>query len=200
MVPAQQFAQNDTLSPPRPSLRMATVKSVLLPGLGEFDLGETRRGRILSYVELALWISILESRRSVTKYESQIESFAGVHAGAKLEGKDNQFRIDIGQYLSMDEHNQARQRARQPRELYSEEKGFGWAWDKKANQEKYRRYRFRRYSARRVGQFLMGGMVLNRIISVIDVTYLYKRKGKTSLMPHIQTDPLGPQLTWTYTF
>ncbi|MFQ6674266.1 MAG: hypothetical protein ACE5GH_05730, partial [Fidelibacterota bacterium] len=132
------------------------------------------RGRLLTQTEVALWLILAESVRSANRYQSRLRSFGAVHAGVDFSGKNDQFFVNVESYSSMELYNEAQLRARLPNKVYREEEGYGWTWDSDDNRRIYRRFRVHRDVLRKAGQFVMGGMVLNRIVSVIDVTYLHR--------------------------
>ena len=188
-------------SPEYPPLKSSMIKSALIPGLGEFGLGKNSRGRLFTQIELVLWITLSGSKRAVSLHESKLHSFASEHAGVTLKGKSNQFYIDIGNFGSMDLFNEAHQRSRQPSQTYSDRARFNWEWDKGKNRQKYRRFRIQRDTARMVGQFIIGGLVLNRIISLIDIRYLYQissNQAKISFTPSWNRENFNPQITLIY--
>jgi len=202
-VPSLGSGQDTLFYPDLPPLRFSILKSALIPGLGEFDLGRNNRGRLFSQIELLLWISLLESNRRVSLHESNLQSFAANHAGAKLKGKDNQYYINIGNFESMVAFNEAQQRLRQSGEVYSDKIRYFWMWDEEKNRLKYRRIRIQKETIRRVSQFVIGGLILNRIISVIDIRYLYKiseRNSGLSFHSSWNIENYGPQLYATWQF
>ena len=68
-----------------------------------------------------------------------------------------------------------KQRERLPADVYPDEENFTWRWDSNESREKYGTYWSRRNRADEIALFVMGGMVLNRIISVIDVSYIFRQ-------------------------
>ena len=59
---------------------------------------------------------------------------------------------------------------------------YNWKWDSQDHQEQYWNYIRRRAKARKIGMFAIGGMIVNRIVSGINVSYFNKHKqSKTSI-------------------
>ena len=50
------------------------------------------------------------------------------HAGVSAEGKDDQFFIDVGNFMSVADYNDKRLRDREPDKLYDPLKGYSWRW------------------------------------------------------------------------
>lgn len=167
------YGQTSRESSGLPTLKSSMVKSTLIPGLGEFGLGKIKRGRLFSQIEIALWAVLAQNKRTSSLYHSRLNSFAAIHAEVRREGQGSQFFIDVGDFDNIDAYNEHQLRNRQPARVYADRARYHWAWDSDKNRKRYRQFRIQRDTARMVGQFVIGGMVLNRIISVIDVKYLH---------------------------
>ncbi|MEE9167647.1 MAG: hypothetical protein V3U24_09365 [Candidatus Neomarinimicrobiota bacterium] len=161
------------------------------------------RGRLFSQIELLLWLGLAESRATASLYKMRLHSFAAMHGGTNLRGKSGQYIIVVGDYDSMDAYNETQQRRREPGNTYRDRQRFNWSWDSEDNRKRFRRFRVKRDTAKKVGQFLVGAMVLNRVVSVIDVRYLYGIREKLAIVtirPTIQDDTLTPRVTVVYRF
>ena len=157
------------------------LKSLVIPGLGELSLGEKKRAKLFGGLEIALWLLVAESIQSKEKSRSNMISYAAIHAGASLKGKDHQFALDVANYLSVEDFNQEQQRMRLSGRIYSTD-DYNWKWDSQDHREEYWNYIRRRAKARKIGMFAIGGMIVNRIVSGINVSYLNKHKqSKTSI-------------------
>mgnify|MGYP001240776538 CR=1 FL=1 len=151
------------------------LKSLVIPGLGELSLGQKKRAKLFGGLEIALWLLVAESIQSKEKFQSNMISYAAIHAGASLKGKDHQFALDVANYLSVEDFNQEQQRMRLSGRVYSTD-DYNWKWDSQDHQEQYWNYIRRRAKARKIGMFAIGGMIVNRIVSGINVSYLNKSK------------------------
>lgn len=179
------------------------LKSALVPGLGEFGIGRVSRGRLFSQIELILWLGLAGRRSAASLYQSRLESFAAIHAATSLPGKGRRYAIDIDGYESMDAFNEAQLRLRRPKRVYRDRERFNWKWDSHKNRRRYREFRIRRDTARKVGQFIIGAMVLNRLVSVIDVKYLCgisEELSRFEIMPAVDSTVGGPTVTLVYSF
>ena len=162
------------------------LKSLVIPGLGELSLGEKKRAKLFGGLEIALWLLVAESIQSKEKSRSNMISYAAIHAGASLKGKDHQFALDVANYLSVEDFNQEQQRMRLSGRVYSTD-DYNWKWDSQDHQEQYWNYIRRRAKARKIGMFAIGGMIVNRIVSGINVSYFNKHKQS---MTSIKFEPL----------
>lgn len=168
---SQEAGQSSGSVPPVP---VSVMRSAILPGWGEFGLGKAERGRVFTKVDLVLWSALVQTGYAGRQHDSRLKSFGSLHAGVSFSGKDNQFVTDVGNYMSLDDFNEVQQRLRNTDRVYRDSEIYGWAWDSDENRKTYRRYRIQRDTVRKIGQFVIGGMILNRIVSIIDVAYLHR--------------------------
>lgn len=188
----QQPAQGEQIS-----LRGTIGKSLLLPGLGEFSIGENRRGRFFVKSEMGLWLLLAGSLWSVSGDDSRLRAYAVRYSGADLSGKDEQFFVNLSTYESMDAFNAYQQRARSPYETYSAEAGYDWSWESEERRRKYRNFLIRRDQAKSIAAFTIAGMIVNRIVSAIDVVSLSRKK---ALDAEVQQTSEGAELRLNFRF
>ena len=150
------------------------VKSLVLPGWGEYSLDNQIRGRIFVLSETVLLLAILGSYSVAQRQEIEYKAYAAEHAGIDLIGKDRQFWVDIGNYSSLFTFNEEHLRWRDFNALYEDNDTWAWAWDSSNNRERFENTRIASDSWRLRGSFLIGGVVLNHIVSAIDALYLSK--------------------------
>lgn len=111
--------------------------------------------------------------------------------------------LNVGNYLSTEAYNEARQRERLAGDVYPDDENFDWQWDSDENRREYGDYWRRRNLAGEIALFAMGGMVLNRIISVIDASYQFGMMAnslKVSLQPVAKKQEAAVVLTLAYNF
>ena len=150
------------------------VKSLVLPGWGEYSLDNQIRGRIFVLSETVLLLAILGSYSIAQRQEMEYKAYAAEHAGIDPIGKDRQFWVDIGNYSSLFSFNEEHLRWRDFNDLYEDNDIWAWAWDSSSNRERFENMRIASDSWRLRGSFLIGGVVLNHIVSAIDALYLSK--------------------------
>ena len=150
------------------------VKSLVFPGWGEYSLDNQIRGRIFVLSETVLLLAILGSYSVAHRQETEYKAYAAEHAGIDPIGKDRQFWVDIGNYSSLFSFNEEHLRWRDFNALYEDNDTWAWAWDSSNNRERFENTRIASDSWRLRGSFLIGGVVLNHIVSAIDALYLSK--------------------------
>ena len=150
------------------------VKSLVLPGWGEYSLGNQIRGRIFVLSETTLFLAILGSHFISKRQETEYRAYAAEHAGISPVGKDRQFWVDIGNYSSLLAFNEEHLRWRDFNALYEDNDTWTWAWDSNDNRERFENMRIASDSWMLRSSFFIGGVVLNHIVSAIDALYLSK--------------------------
>jgi len=152
--------------------RLTLLKSLVLPGWGEHSLGYSTRAYGFNGTELLGWISYAVLQVYARGLEQNMITFAVKHAGIEPSGKDDAYLTDIGNYQNIYEYNDQKLRYRQTDLVYPDTEEYYWAWDS----EKYRkRFDDKRYNTAlmyRNASFALTALVVNRIISVIDVIAL----------------------------
>jgi len=178
------------------------VKSLVLPGWGEYSLDNQIRGRIFVLSETVLLLAILGSYSVSQRQETEFRAYAAEHAGISPFGKDRQFWVDIGNYSSLLAFNEEHLRWRDFNALYEDNDTWAWAWDSGNNRERFENMRIASDSWRLRGSFLIGGVVLNHIVSAIDALYLSKISNikETVVSPHYNpySDEMGLSLTVSF--
>ena len=147
-----------------------SLKSALIPGLGEYSLSKTTQSKLFNLVELTLWSTFLGFNNFSSHKRLQYKSYAAKYAGINLENKNHQYWVDIGNYLNLKDHNDEHLRWRQMKEIYNEE--FNWSWKSRSHMEKFEKMRINSDKLAKYGQYTLGLITLNHIVSSINSLYL----------------------------
>jgi hypothetical protein len=172
--------------------------SLVVPGLGEWVAGEKGRAKIFMSFELGLWASYLGIREYSNVLERDYHTFAAVHAGVDTRGKAKQYWIDIGNADNIYVFNEKRRTERNLAATYVETEYNFWQWDNDGNRIEYSDLRDKQDHWKQIGTFMVGGMILNRIVSAIDVIRLVRRSDDSSGMGEIEKDRRYSYLYWSY--
>ncbi|MBT3179720.1 MAG: hypothetical protein HOB40_06015 [Candidatus Marinimicrobia bacterium] len=164
------------------------VKSAILPGWGESSMHNSKRARLFLLTEISLLTAWVSAYTISGHQANQYQSFAVEHAGIDSRGKDHQYWVDIGNYSSMTNHNDEHLRFRDFESLYSDIDN--WSWDSNKNQSSFENKRIKSDLIALTGKFIMGGIVVNHILSAIDALYLTRLEKieSMSLVPLISPD------------
>ena len=180
------FSKNSTLSP--------VLKSAILPGLGQLELGEKKRSKVFTLVEVTLLATCLGSYYFSDKQIKNYKSFSAYHAGVNISNKNHKYWVDIGNYMNYVDYNQEHLRFRESEDLYLYDQQ--WSWDSEINRKKFKKMRINADIKKRRINFIIGSVIINHIVSSIDVYYLRGLKNNTSLY----IDPESKDLKFRFEF
>ena len=177
-------------------------KSLLLPGWGELSLDQKSRGQKLLAADILLWLTVLNGKNLSKNYESDYRAFGSEHAGVDWKHTDYLFAVDIGYYNKLDDYNSAKARQRSlemetdpngdlireyGHSIYPENGDFDWEWDNSTNRQSYKDMRVSSANWDKYANFAIAGLIINRVVSVINVIYLEKTGKSTPIQSQIIT-------------
>ena len=180
------FSNNYTLSP--------ILKSAVLPGLGQLELGEKKRSKVFSLVEVTLLATCLGAYYFTDKQIKNYKSFSADHAGVNIKNKNHKYWVDIGNYIDYRVYNQEHLRFRESEDLYLPDQK--WSWDLDMNRKKFKKMRINADIMKRRTSFIIGSIIINHIVSSIDAHYLKRVNNNTSFY----IDPKLNGLNFKYEF
>lgn len=189
------------------SLWLALGASALLPGMGELYLDERTLVKPFVWTDAALWLTALGSYFIGERYITSAHGYAVRHAGLTSDSKDISLLNTVGDYRSrggvagqnsspdMDEdYNQAMIRAgKEIDDEYSE--SIQWDWGSSDNPESTEhieeyKNRLRHFRVSRiVFQVSVGALVVNRVISILDVMRIYRATSSKSFTQRMEFTP-----------
>ena len=164
------------------------LQSLILPGLGELNMGHEKRARSFFIREAAIWLIYIVGKQASNWYESDYRAFAELHADINMDGKDYIFAVNMGNFNNFSEYNDTRKLQRQVNKIYKERQGNEWQWDSDQNRKKFENMLIQSVSYDKYASFAIGGLILHRLISLIDVIYLERQYPDLNLTPQLSTD------------
>ena len=172
------------------------LKSSLIPGWGEAVLENNKRARLFSSIELSLWTACLATYTASFHQMLQYQSFAVEHAGVDADNKDHKYWVDIGNYIDIDQHNSEHLRWRYLDEIYDE--SDRWLWDNKNNMKNFESMRIRSDMLAKTGEYVIGAIIMNHLLSAIDTLYLLrlKKENDVTIIPIIEESNYGLMLSF----
>ncbi len=162
------------------------VKSLLVPGWGEASLGYQKSSRFFIHSEAILMISCLTAYKAGEMKRNKYIAFANEHAGAK-NINDHRYWVDIGNYNSNEAFDEEHLRMRDGKE--GQWSSYPWLWGGgNSFRKRFERMRIDSDKLFFTGKFIIGGIMLNHIVSGINALYLkrLKNNNKLSLSPMIE--------------
>ena len=174
------------------------LKSSLIPGWGEAVLENNKRAKLFSSIELSLWTACLATYTASYHQMLQYQSFAVEHAGVDADNKDHKYWVDIGNYIDLDQHNSEHLRWRYLDEIYNE--SDYWLWDNKNNMKNFESMRIRSDMLAKAGEYVVGAIIMNHLLSAIDTLYLLRLKieNDISIIPIIRESNYGLILNFRF--
>jgi len=164
------------------------LQSLIVPGMGELNMGHEKRARSFFIREVAIWLVYIGGKKATNWYKSDYRAFAELHAGADMDDKNYIFAVNMSHYNSLEEYNETKKRQRQVDDIYIEGEGNNWTWDNTSNRLYFDKLRIQSVKYDKYTSFAIGGLVLHRLISLIDVIYLERRYPNLSLTPQLSTN------------
>lgn len=153
----------------------AMLKSVVLPGWGELSY-KSNSAYIFLGAELALWLGFAGLRYSSNIQNQDLINFTRIHAGLDQYPNDAQFWADLGNYTSYLDHKEEMLENRTPENIWDE--NYQWDWDSEENVVNYDVLFRKKELTYITSNFMITGMIVNRIASVVNVRYLKNTKLK----------------------
>jgi len=170
------------------------LQSLILPGMGELTMGHEKRARSFFIREAAIWLVYIGGKHASNWYETDYKAFAELHADVDMDGKNYIFAVNIGHYNNFIEYNETKARQRQVDKIYAEGPGNEWQWDSTKNRIYFDKLRIQSGTFDKFSSFAIGGLVLHRLISLIDVIYLERRYPKVSFNHQFSTNAVNFQI------
>ncbi len=166
----QEIAQSDSFesSGKKVSVFKAAALSTLLPGLGEYYVGQKGKAKYFFAAEAVTWIGFFAFRTYGSWKEDDYIRFAAEKANASIEDKDDEFRDWVGFYDDIYQFNTLGRVSDPDRPYLEDTPENHWQWLSADDQESYRDLKNRSREAFRRSEFMIGVAILNRVISVID--------------------------------
>jgi hypothetical protein len=141
---------------------MAAIYSLIVPGLGEhYAEGWGATGKYFSALDIY-----------GSSLQDDARSFAAAHAAVNPAGKDDDYFVDIGNFVNTQEFNDKRLRDREPERLYNVNAGYAWQWDSDANRTLYKEKRISSENVLNNRKFIVTAVIVNHVASAINAARL----------------------------
>jgi hypothetical protein len=192
-------------SPAKPLNRgNAMLRSLVVPGWGESYLGYHSAARRFFWADMIIWAGVVGLETYSSWRQDQFMALGAQHSGAQMSGKNDAFYADIGNYMTTQDYNDAKIRARNFDAVYSDPT-YLWSWDSDQNRAHYDNTRIQSRSAHNKVIFFIGAAALNRLVSFIDTgkkaNEVIQRQKSQSLGFHVEpgsySDPGSVRLVLT---
>lgn len=162
----------------------AMFMSLLVPGLGQRYAGANIKSNVFLGAEISLWLSYAGFKSYSLWRINDYENYAAAHAGVNLDGKNNTFFIDVGNFDNIHDHNAYRLQQRNFNKYYQDIDYWYWDWESQAARDKFDQLRISADTADNRATFVLGAIVANHLISAIDAVWSvhkYENKRQAAL-------------------
>jgi hypothetical protein len=156
---------------------LAILYSMLLPGMGELYANSYESGKYFTIADGVLWGVFTGFSIYGNQQENNYKSFAQFRGGANIDGKDADYFANIGAYLSLDDYNTSMELDRQFEKTYNASTHY-WKWSSDEQRKEYRSMWTSSESAFTNVRFVVGALILNRVISAINAVRLVSAYNK----------------------
>jgi len=167
------FMPQDYTSEKKSGFR-AVLYSLLLPGMGELYAGNYSSGRYFTAAEGLLWGFYAGFNIYSDWQKDNYQAFAASNGGVNAAEKDDDYYAEIGKYIDIDTYNNDKALNRELDAMYNTEQYF-WKWDNQDERKEYRNMWLASERANNNVRFVVGGMIVNRIVSAINAALAVKR-------------------------
>ena len=172
------------------------LKSAIIPGYGESSLSKPYQSRIFNLLELTLWSTFFGFHAFADHKKSKYESYATKYAGTNSKNKNHKYWVDIGNYMSLDYHNEEHLRWRQINDIYDQE--YNWIWKSENHMKKFEKMRIESDQFIKFGEYTLGLITLNHIISSINSLYLSKLNGDLKIYSFSNNKEITFQILYNF--
>lgn len=159
----------------------AFLLSFLLPGCGEWYAGSPKMAKIFFGSEVVLWATYIAFKTQENWYVDDYTLFAVSHAGIDPSDKEHDYFVNIENFSSLRDYNEAKLRQRNPAVLYPETDEYNWEWDSDANRKSFEDMRIKADDAKNHALLVIGGIVINHVVSGIDAARVARKAQKKNM-------------------
>ena len=172
------------------------IQSAFIPGWGESSLLKPSQSRFFNLLELTLWSTCLGFYSFSNHQKLQYQSYAAKYAGINQNNKNHKYWVDIGNYLSLENHNAEHLRWRQINDIYDVD--YNWIWESEKHMNKFEKMRIRSDKFAKYGEYTLGIITLNHIVSSINALYLSRLSENVKIYSFIEKKDIRIQLQYDF--
>jgi len=149
--------------------------SLALPGMGHYYTDKPKSAFAYLSVDVASLFGALVFYGLADTQEKNARSFAASAAGIGSARSGEAYWRHIGAYMDAAEYNEAVELSRgSADDIYQDPENW-WRWADKDQQDEYNNLRQRARNFRVASSFFVGAMVVNRILSIVDLRVFRKK-------------------------
>jgi hypothetical protein len=162
---------SDDLETGEKSAGLAILYSLLLPGMGELYADGYDSGKYFTIAEGVLWGTYIGMSVYAGNQEDNYKAYATSNASINTNGKNDDYFATIGQFENIEEYNDQKAFERNFNQMYDTE-AFFWKWQSTEDRRTYRSMWSSSEQTNNDLRFVVGAMLLNRVVSAINAARL----------------------------
>ncbi len=177
---------------------LAVLYSLLLPGMGEWYAGNFDKGKHNLIADGVLWLGFAGLNYYGNWVRDDGRLFAVEHAGIFTTGKDADYFVNVGNFMSISEYNQKKLRDRNLAAVYQEEptSNYYWKWDSDENRQKFKDTRILSDELNNGSRFVVLALIANRIWSAIHAALMVSDYNESVNPPQSYLPSLKSNVTY----
>jgi hypothetical protein len=164
--------------PKKKSPGLAIIYSLLLPGMGELYAGSYSSGKYFTIAEGGLWITYIGMKAYGNWQKDRYKSFAASKGGVDLESKNDDYLATISEYSNISDYNNEKALERNFDEMY-DPSTYYWNWQTTDDRKTYRNMWVSSEQTFNDVRFVVGALIVNRIVSAINAVRLVSSYNKS---------------------
>lgn len=175
------------------NIALAILYSALLPGMGELYADNYESGKYFTITDVSL-VGVYFGVNAYGYWQKEnYKSFAKTYGGVTSDGKNDDYFAAIGNYKNIDQYNDEKALAQRFNEMF-DKSVMNWKWENETQRRQYRGMWISSQHAYNNLQFVVGGMLVNRLVSIINavrsvVAYNKNQAQQTGWNFYIETNP-----------
>jgi hypothetical protein len=150
---------------------LAILYSLVLPGMGELYANGYGSGKYFTIADGILWGTFTGYTLYGNWKRSSYQTLAETNADALMQDKDEEFKANVGIYMSQEDYNRTMELERSFEKTYNS-KNYYWNWKTNEQRKEYRDLWISSEAALNNVRFVVGALILNRVISAINAVRL----------------------------
>jgi hypothetical protein len=170
------------------SVFKAAAFSALLPGAGEYYVGNRDKAKYFFATEALTWIGFASFRIYGNWKKSDYIDYGNINASAQLDDKSDDFLDLVGFYESIDEYNSFGRVYDPERPYLFDTPENHWRWLSSEQQATYRELKNQSREAYRRSEFMLGVAIVTRVVSIVDAVRDAIRHNRKVEFEFSQTD------------
>ncbi len=156
---------------------LAILYSLLLPGMGELYADGYSSGKYFTIADGALWGILIGMNTYAGWQKDRYEAYAVTNGGITPSGKDANYYATIGDFTSINQYNDEQALNRDFGAMYNVETHY-WSWPTTEQRKTYRGMWTSSEQTYNDIRFVVGALIVNRIVSAINAVRLVSAYNK----------------------